>query len=73
MHLVYDKGILIACRICGEILNLQRINVHIWNKLSLTDKGEGEELIDTKVGRVHPTDSKLWPSQLYLQCMYDMC
>ena len=29
---------------------------------SLTDRGDGEELIDTKLGGVHSTDSRLQPS-----------
>ena len=33
---------------------------------SLAVRGDGEELIDTKVVDVHLTDSQLHPSQLYL-------
>ena len=36
---------------------------------SLADGCDGEELIDTKVGRVHLTDSQLRPSQVCPYCM----
>ena len=38
---------------------------------SLADKGDGEELIDTKVGEVHSTDCRLQPFPNMLQA-YDM-
>ena len=38
---------------------------------SLTDIGDGEELIDTKVGGVHLTDSRIRPSQI-CHIVYDM-
>ena len=36
---------------------------------SLTDRGDEEELTDTKVRGVHSTDSRLHPAQICLQCM----
>ena len=38
-------------------------------KQSLADRGDGEELIDTKLGGVHSTDSQLQLSNLFLQLM----
>ena len=34
---------------------------------SLIDRGDGEELINTKLGGVHSTDSRLQPTQVCLQ------
>ena len=36
---------------------------------SLADRGDGEELIDTKDGDVHSTDSQLQSSQVRLYCV----
>ena len=36
-------------------------------KQSLANRSDGEELIDTNLGGVHSTDSRLQPSQLCLQ------
>ena len=36
---------------------------------SLADRGDGEELMDTKVVGVHTTDSRLQSSQLCLYCV----
>ena len=36
---------------------------------SFADTDDGEEVVDTKVGCVHSTDSRLRPSKVYLQCM----
>ena len=38
-------------------------------KQSLADRGDGEELIYTKLGDVYLTDSRLQPSQVCLQLM----
>ena len=37
---------------------------------SLADRGDREELIDTKVGGVHLTDEDLWPSQYAYSMWY---
>ena len=39
---------------------------------SLADRGDGEELIETKVGGVHSTDSRLRPSSVPLLCDMDL-
>ena len=36
---------------------------------SLADRSDGEEVVDTKLGSVPSTDSRLQPSNLSLQCM----
>ena len=36
---------------------------------SLADGGDGEELIDTKVGDVHSTDSQLQSSKVGIYCV----
>ena len=38
-------------------------------KQNLADRGDGEEVIDIKLGGVHLTDSRLQPSQLCFQLM----
>ena len=39
------------------------------HETKFTDRGDGEELIDTKLGGVHLTDIRLQLSQLCLQLM----
>ena len=41
-------------------------------KQGLTDRGDGEELIDTELGCVHSTDSQLQPSQIIMPPVRDM-
>ena len=36
---------------------------------TLTERGDGEELINTIVGGVHLADSRLQPSYIYLYCV----
>ena len=37
--------------------------------IKFTDRGDGEELIDTKLGVVHSTDNRLQPSKVCLQLL----
>ena len=37
--------------------------------MSFADRGDGAELIETKVGGVHTTNSRLQPSQAFLYCV----
>ena len=39
---------------------------------SLKDRGDGKEVIDTKLGGVHSTDSRLQPSKASIPPAYDM-
>ena len=62
MPLVYDMG-------TGLLIMLYITKSWHWWKLmkqSLAYRGDGEELIDTKLGGVHSTDSRLQPSHLCL-------
>ena len=55
----------------GHSLLIVRENSNFWTdrctlmEQSLSDRVDGEELIDTKVGGVHSTDSWWHPSQVY--------
>ena len=41
-------------------------------KESLADRGDGEELIDSKFGGVHLTDNRLQPSQVHMSPASDV-